>query len=351
MKKIFALALATLMVMGLFAGCADSQTSSGLLNEGKLVVSISPDFAPMEFVDPTKEGQDQFVGFDVSLAKYIAQELGVELEIMPMDFDACQLAVGSGTVDMSISGYSWTEKREKNYNMSDYYYAGDNETEQVLIVLKENEGKYTTAESLKGLKIGAQGASLQEELVKNQLPDCTLVSYTDINTGLQQLKKGDFDAMAVAIGNANALINNNPDIAMSGFQFVVDEKETNNLILLKKGNDVLTEKVNQILAKAEAAGLYKVWYEEALETAGVNVSYDVNGNPIVPDETDPTGSEPAGSEPAGSEPAGTEGSDSGEGETTPATTAPAASEPAATEGTDSAGDEDSSGGAETNPTA
>lgn len=287
MKKIFALTLAVLMVMGLFAGCSGSQTNNGLLNEGKLVISISPDFAPMEFVDPTKDGQDQFVGFDVALAKYIAQELGVELEIKPMDFDACQLAVGSGMVDMSISGYSWTEKREKNYNLSDYYYAGENETEQVLIVLKENAGKYTTAESLKGLKIGAQGASLQEELVKSQLPDCTMVSYTDINTGLQQLKKGDFDAMAVAIGNANALINNNPDVGMSGFQFEVDEKETNNLILLKKGNDTLTEKVNAILAKAKAAGLYEIWYEEALNTAGVDVSYDVDGNPIVkPDESE-----------------------------------------------------------------
>ena len=287
MKKIFALTLAVLMVMGLFAGCSGSQTNNGLLNEGKLVISISPDFAPMEFVDPTKDGQDQFVGFDVALAKYIAQELGVELEIKPMDFDACQLAVGSGMVDMSISGYSWTEKREKNYNLSDYYYAGENETEQVLIVLKDNAGKYTTAESLKGLKIGAQGASLQEELVKSQLPDCTMVSYTDINTGLQQLKKGDFDAMAVAIGNANALINNNPDVGMSGFQFEVDEKETNNLILLKKGNDTLTEKVNAILAKAKAAGLYESWYEEALNTAGVDVSYDVDGNPIVkPDESE-----------------------------------------------------------------
>lgn len=287
MKKIFALTLAVLMVMGLFAGCSGSQTNNGLLNEGKLVISISPDFAPMEFVDPTKDGQDQFVGFDVALAKYIAQELGVELEIKPMDFDACQLAVGSGMVDMSISGYSWTEKREKNYNLSDYYYAGENETEQVLIVLKDNAGKYTTAESLKGLKIGAQGASLQEELVKSQLPDCTMVSYTDINTGLQQLKKGDFDAMAVAIGNANALINNNPDVGMSGFQFEVDEKETNNLILLKKGNDTLTEKVNAILAKAKAAGLYEIWYEEALNTAGVDVSYDVDGNPIVkPDESE-----------------------------------------------------------------
>ena len=273
MKKLIAMTLVLTLALSLLAACGGS-------DKPVLKVSISPDFAPMEFVDPTKTGQDQFVGFDVSLAKYIANELGMELEIMPMDFDACPAAVASGKVDMSISGFSWLPEREENYNLSDYYYAGENETEQVLIVLAENAGKYTDAASLSGLKIGAQGASLQESLVKEQLPDCELVVYTDINTGLLQLKKGDFDAMAVAIGNANALIANNSDVAMSGFQFFVDEKMTNNLILLKKGNDELTAKVNEILAKAEAAGLYETWYEEALNTAGVDVSYDVDGNPI-----------------------------------------------------------------------
>ena len=274
MKKYIAFAIALCLMLTLFVGCNQSA------GKGTLKVAISPDFAPMEFVDPTKTGQDKFVGFDVSLAKFIAQELDMNLEIMPMDFDACQAAVASGKVDMSISGFSWTEKREANYNLSDYYYAGENETEQVLICLKENAGKYTTAESLKGVKVGAQGASLQEQLVLDQLPESELVVYTDINTGLLQLKKGDFDVMAVAKGNGDALINNNPEVTMSGFEFVVDPKMTNNLILLQKGNDELTKKVNEILAKALAAGYYETWYEEALNTAGVDVSYDVNGNPI-----------------------------------------------------------------------
>lgn len=277
MKKLLAITLALVLCLSVFAGCQPAADS----DKPVLKIALSPDFSPMEFVDPSKSGQDKFVGFDVSLSKYIAQELGMTLEIMPMDFDACQAAVASGKVDMSVSGFSWTEDREAKYNLSDYYYAGENETEQVLIVLAENAGKYTDAESLKGMKVGAQGASLQEELVETQLPDCELVVYTDINTGLLQLKKGDFDAMAVAIGNANALIASNPEVAMSGFQFVVDEKMANNLILLQKGNDELTAKVNAILAKAEAAGLYETWYEEALNTAGVDVSYDADGNPIV----------------------------------------------------------------------
>ncbi len=299
MKKLFTLTLAVLMVLGLFAGCKPAESGANeydLVSAGKLTVAISPDFSPMEFVDPTKTGQDKFVGFDVSLAKFIAQELGVTLEIKPMDFDACQAAVETGSVDMSISGYSWTEKREKNFNLSDYYYAGENETEQVLITLAENASKYTTTESLKGVKVGAQGASLQEGLVTSQLPESELVLYTDINTGLQQLKKGDFVAMAVAIGNANALINNNPEVIMSGFQFEVDEKEANNLILLQKGDDKLTEKVNEILAKALAAGYYTTWYEEAQNTAGIDQSYDADGNPIVPDEGNDSSDSTEGSE-------------------------------------------------------
>ncbi len=276
MKKIIALALALCLSVLCFAGCSGS-------NDGDiLTVAISPDFSPMEFVDPTKSGQDQYVGFDVSLAKYLAEGLGKELKIMPMDFGACQTAVAMGTVDMSISGFSWTEERAENYNLSDYYYAGDNETEQVLITTADNAGKFTDVESLKGLKVGAQAASLQENLCKEQLPDCELIVYTDINTGVLQLKKGDFDVMAVATGNADAIISSNPDVALAGFEFEVSEAESNNLILLQKGNDELTAQVNELLAKAYEAGLYGEWYAEAeaLAGIGVEISYDENGNPI-----------------------------------------------------------------------
>lgn len=74
-------------------------------------MALSPDFSPMEFVDSSKTGQEQYVGFDVSLAKFIAEELGVSLVIEPMSFDASQTAVYTASVPMSISGYSWTETR------------------------------------------------------------------------------------------------------------------------------------------------------------------------------------------------------------------------------------------------
>ena len=285
MKKIIALALATLMVLGIFAGCgASNEATSGIkmVNNGKLTVAISPDFAPMEFVIYTEDGSTTYAGFDVMLAEYLAKEMGLELQIMPMDFGACQTAVQMGTVDMSISGFSKTEERAENYCLSDFYYAGDNETEQVLITLAENADKYATAESLAGKKVGAQTASLQYNMCVNQLPDTEIVIFTDLTTGLLQLQNGDFDVMAVAGGNADAMMANNSGIVKSGFGFVVSSDEENNVILLNKNATDLTAKVNELLAKAYENGYYGQWYAEAEELAGigVEVSYDEQGNAI-----------------------------------------------------------------------
>ena len=305
MKKTVSMILAVLLMASLLVGCgstsANTATTAAAAAEttaaagtdaaagttaaaaeiktvtpGVLTVATSPDFAPMEFTDPTKQGQDMYVGFDLTLARYIAEYLGLELQIMPMSFDACQTAVYAGTADMTISGFSWTEERAQNYNTSDYYHAGDNEDEQVLITLASNGDKYATAEGLKGAKIGAQNASLQQSLTTEQLPDSELTLFTDLGTGVLQLKNGDFDCIAVAKGNGDAIIANNPEIAMSGFKFVVDEKYTGNVILLQKGNDALTEAVNAALA--ESKDQWDTWYNVAKAISGIEVSYDDQGN-------------------------------------------------------------------------
>jgi polar amino acid transport system substrate-binding protein len=294
MKKFISIALAAIMILGLLAGCGASGKANSealytvtgnfkdvtvnTITEGVLTVAISPDFAPMEFVDPTKTGQDMYVGFDVILANYIADELGLELKLVPLDFSACQTAVYTANVDISISGYSWTEEREQNYNLSDYYYAGENENEQVLITLASNEGKYDTAEKLAGVKIGAQNASLQQALVEAQLPDSELVLFTDIGTAVMQMQNGDFDCIAVADGNGDAIIANNSNVIKSGFVFYVDPKETGNVILLQKGADDLTDIVNQILAQSEQ--YWEAWYTYASSISGIDQSYDEQGNAI-----------------------------------------------------------------------
>ena len=291
-KKLVAVLMA-LVTMFAMAGCGSSSDSGDDSSESAetLKVAISPDFAPMEFVDTSKSGQDQYVGFDVTLAKYIAENMGMELEILPMDFSACQAAVQSGKADISISGYSYTEERAENFELSDYYYAGDNETKQTIIVNKENEGKFSTADDFAGLTVGAQTASLQMNFCTSQLPDTvTIKEFSDLGTAVEALRSGNIDAVAVAEGNAKAIMANNDEVALSGFYFEVAAEEENNVILIQKGNTELLEQVNAILAQAYEQGLYSGWYTDAQELAGIDtaaeISYDEEGNEITDESSE-----------------------------------------------------------------
>jgi len=278
-KKIMSIALVLLMVASLCA-CGKKEPANALeqiLSDGVLTVALSPDFSPMEFVDSSKSGDDQYVGFDVSLAKFIASELGVTLKIEPMGFDACQTAVYTGNVPMSISGYSWTETRAESYELSDYYYAGDNETEQVILIRAEDAEKYKSFSDLAGLDVGAQNASLQMDLVTAQLPDSNAVAIGTIDVGILELKSGNIEAMAVAKGNGDMIMLNNPELVIMEEQFVVDASAEANVIMIGKGEVELLAKVNEILAKAYGAGYYAEWYAEAEElgksASATEVSY------------------------------------------------------------------------------
>lgn len=271
MKKIAAVLCLLLLVLPLGTSCKSADGEDNVLT-----VALSPDFAPMEFVDTSKEGQDQYVGFDVTLAKFIAEQMGKTLEIKAMSFEACQVAVQTGAVDLGISGFSWTADREENYLISDYYIAGENETQQTIIMLAENAGKYTSADAFAGLKVAAQAASLQEQLCKEALPaDISLELFKDINDAVLALQTGKVDAVAVADGNADAIIANNPDVAKSGFFFDVDPKYENNVILINKNDTQLLEEVNGILAKAMAEDLYSGWYEDAKALSGIDTAQEL----------------------------------------------------------------------------
>lgn len=279
MKKGFALLLCLAMLLSL-AACGTSEDTEEVqtVTPGKLTIAFSPDFAPMEFVDVTKEGQDMYVGFDVKLAKFIAENLNLQLVLVPMSFDACQKAVEEGIVDMSISGFMWSREREEKFSLSDYYFASVSHDAQVLITLASNADRFATAGNLSGARIGVQKASVQADLTEEQLPDCEAIPFTNLDEAVYQLINGMYDCIAVADGNADAIIATHPEIIKSGFRFELTEKQTGNLVLLQKGNDELTQLVNNILSKAQM--YYETWYMDARATAGIETSYDDEGNPI-----------------------------------------------------------------------
>lgn len=268
LKKFVCLLLAALTVFALCA-CGSSEKSAlqEIKDSGVLTVALSPDFAPMEFVDSSKTGQEQYVGFDVMLAQFIAEELGVKLEIQAMSFDACQTAVSTASVPLSISGFSWTEDRAENFELSDYYYAGENETEQVLLIRKADADKYKTAEDFDGVDVGAQNASLQMMMVTEQLPNAKAYTIGDIGVGVLELQSGNIEALAVAAGNAEMIVDSNPDLMVCEWEFDVKAEYEANVVLITKGETELLEAVNAALQKAYDEGYYGGWYEEAVELA------------------------------------------------------------------------------------
>jgi polar amino acid transport system substrate-binding protein len=177
---------------------------------------------------------------------------------------------------MSISGYSWTEERAKNYDLSDYYYAGENETEQVILLRAADADKYTSAEDFNGVDVGAQNASLQMMLVTEQLPDANAVTIGDINVGVLELQAGNIEALAVAQGNANAILVNNPDLVICSWQFDVAAEYEANVIMIGKGNQTLLDFVNECLAEAYDAGYYSGWYDDAVALSESEAAIEVS---------------------------------------------------------------------------
>ena len=127
--KAIALALAAAAALtacggqGASGGAGTSAAASNRLEEilqrGYMEVATEPYFAPQEFIDSSKEGDEQYVGCDIELAKYIADKLGVELRIVPLEFAAVLSSVTEGKYDMAISALAYTPERAEAMNLSD----------------------------------------------------------------------------------------------------------------------------------------------------------------------------------------------------------------------------------------
>lgn len=265
MKKLFCAALAAAMLMATMSGCGSSQNRLEKIKEsGKLVLATSPDFAPLEFED-LSSGEAQYVGSDIELAKYIAEKLGVELEISAMDFSAVQAAIPSGQADIAISGFARTEERAQNMELSTPF----NITEdggQTVLVLKGEGANYTTAEDFSGLQIGAQNGSLQYNLVSSQLPeDVEIVPVGSLNDGVLMLETGKIDALASDLSNAELLLESHDGIETTDFMF--EYSSEGNVAAVKKGETELIEAVNEIIEEVNELGLYDQWKDEATELA------------------------------------------------------------------------------------
>ena len=231
---------------------------------GYIIVGTSPDWAPYEFIDASKTGDDKYVGSDIELAKYIAEQLGVELKIKPMEFSAILTALASGEIDIAISGLGYTEERDEAIDFSITYHPSDESTGyHGLMVRMEDKDKYATLEDFEGLVIGAQNGSLQQGFVETQMKNVTIKLIGSLGDGVMMLQTKAIDALAITSDTGGQYALNNPDIFMTEIKFVTDT--SGELVGIPEGEKELVDAINEIIEDVLAKGLYEQWLIEATE--------------------------------------------------------------------------------------
>lgn len=267
MKKFFAVLLVAALCLTMGVSALAETRLEKIQSAGEIHLATSPDFAPNEFIDDTKSGQDQYVGSDIELAKYIAEKLGVKLVIDAMDFAAVQAAVTTGTTDMAIAGFAYTAERAEAAQPSIFFNITEDEDNknQGLLVLKENADQFTKAEDFAGKKVATQNASLQYQLTTTQLPDAKIELVADLGTAVVMLTSGKVDAVAVDADNGDLFCHNYDEVTMSDFYF--EYSSEGNILLVPKGETDLIDAINAVLEEVNEQGLYAQWREEATELA------------------------------------------------------------------------------------
>ncbi len=236
-----------------------------LVKEGTLTVGTSPDYAPYSFLDLELEAKHQLQGAEIALAYYVSQVLGLELEFKQVSFSLLAAELNKGTIDVAFAGYTFSEDRAENYSFTDTYHK-EGDGGQVLLVLSENLNKYLSVDDINksGVKVGAQNASIQSDLVSSQLPYATKTPFGDIAEGVLFLNNKSIDLMASSSTSAESIAATNANIViLESYEFEVSDDGT--MGLMKKDSSLL-EYINKAIDTLEE-GSYGVWLDLYAEYA------------------------------------------------------------------------------------
>jgi len=276
-KSIKRLVAASVAAMAIFAaGCGSKTTPTTaptttpsatapamsaslkkIKDSGKLVLGTSADYPPFEF-HASVDGKDTIVGFDIDVAKEIAKDLGVTLEIKDLKFDGLLAALDQGSVDIVIAGLSPTEERAKSVDFSIQYYSA----EQAVVVRGADKGTFTTLESLKGKTIAAQKGTIQEDAAK-AVEGATVLSLGKISDLILALKSNRADAAIIEVPVAESNVKENADLVISSI--VIKNEGEGKVAAVKKGSADLVAAVNKTLERILADGTFEKFVLEATQ--------------------------------------------------------------------------------------
>ncbi len=297
MKRVMAVCMTAVLAVGALTACggqkntagngagepvkaadegaaADAKADGGAGEKKVLKVAMECSYAPYNWTQPTDangavpivDSPDYAYGYDVMMAKKIADELGYELQILKLDWDSLVPAVQSGKADCVIAGQSITADRLQSVDFTEpYYYA-------TIVTLVKSGSKFENATSVADLAGATCTSQLNTIWYNNclpQIPDATIQPAQESAPAmLVALSSGRCDLVVTDKPTGQAALIAYPDFKLLDFtgtegEFKVSEEDINIGISLKKGNTELKDAINGVLAKMTEED-YNKMMEEAI---------------------------------------------------------------------------------------
>ena len=271
-KKFLAVAMAAVLALGAiaFAGCSSSSNtantnsnSSSSSSKTTLIVGFDQDYPPYGFV----ADDGSYTGFDLDLAKLVAEDNGWDIKLEPIDWDAKDALIAQGSITCIWNGFTM-EGREDNYTFSEPYMLN-----KQVIVVKKDSGIASEAD-LAGKTVITQADSgaldvLSDEEGKKALADTfkSLTTIDNYNNAFMQLESGLVDAVACDSSIASYQMSANAD----KYVVLTTLSEEHYAVGFKKGNTEMADAVTASLKKLNESGKVKELIEKYAE---YDMSYD-----------------------------------------------------------------------------
>lgn len=265
MKKIFALVMAIMMIALCSVGCVKEEETPGenkynltTVKEGYLTVVTSPDYAPYEFYSINEDGKPELAGFDIYLAQYIADYLGLTLEVITVDFNGIIGEMAAGNADLALAGLSPEPERLEKMDFSNIYYGG----KQAFITTTDKADKFTDLASANqsGISIGAQSGTIQMELANEHSANADIVTLTKATELIAELVEGKLDGAYVELDVAESYKKQYPNLHIV---CEVPYENDGNVVGVAKGNADLLKYVNEAIEQCVSSGTFAVYLEKA----------------------------------------------------------------------------------------
>ena len=283
MKKMIAMLLALVMALSLMA-CGSTNANKGgndNANNGDetqpeakttLVVGVSADYAPFEFMYPDAGGNMVYGGIDISVAQYVADEMGLTMQVENMSFDNLLASLDKGDFDIVLSAMEATPERLENADFSDPYYT---DVPPAILVKADKADQYKTLADFSGKYVGAQTATTKLDMV-NDMEGVTPVPLSSVLDLVNELVYDKVDAILVDGGVAQQYADANPDLVIAEASAELGEAAPYCIAVAKGDPKGLLDDINAAIAKMTADNKIETFIADAdsLADVAVEVSAD-----------------------------------------------------------------------------